>query len=162
MDGGLFPPISAIHVGADLRWLTKPQRAHLRWFLFALLASSRKAKLSHVARTAPRGGYRTSCGCFSAPIGDAPQLLSDQAMRTLRWMKPKAKEVIYLTIASPSTKPSQSNRCGGNFRVWSNVADSLRIASLLRIDAMLATEPVFFGYASGLSRHRGLLSSRTF
>ena len=98
MDGGLFPRFLQSMLERICRWLTKPQRAHLRWFLFALLASSRKAKLSHVARTAPRGGYRTSCGCFLRSDWDAPQLLSDQAMRTLRWMKPKAKEVIYLII----------------------------------------------------------------
>lgn len=48
--------------------------------------------------TAPRGGHRTSCGSFLRSDWDAPSLLSQQAMRTLRGMKPKANEVMYLII----------------------------------------------------------------
>ena len=72
--------------------------AHLRWFLFALLMSTRKVKLANIAMIAPRGGHRTSCGSFLRSDWDAPSLLSQQATRTLRRMRPKAGEVIYLII----------------------------------------------------------------
>ena len=98
MDGGLFPGFLQSMLEPICRWLTKPQRGHLRWFLFALLASSRKAKLLHVALAAPRGGHRTSCGNFLRSNWDASTLLNDQAMRTLGRMKPKAKEFLYLII----------------------------------------------------------------
>lgn len=104
MDGGLFPRFLQCMLEPICRWLTKPQRVHLRWFLLGLLVSSRKAKLLHVALAAPRGGHRTSCGNFLRSNWDAPSLLNDQAMRALGQMKPKAKEVIYLIIDDTRTE----------------------------------------------------------
>ena len=98
MDGGLFPRILQDVLAPLLSRLTKPQAMHLRWFLFAMLVSPRRAKLSHIALVAPRGGHRTACGNFLLSDWDAPNLLNEQAMRTLKHMKPKSKEVIYLII----------------------------------------------------------------
>ena len=98
MDGGRFPKVLQSIFGPCRGRLTRPQFAHLRWFLFALLVSSRKAKLLHVARAAPRGGHRTSCGSFLSAEWEAPSLLEAQGMRLLRKMKPQVGEVAYLLI----------------------------------------------------------------
>lgn len=98
MDGGLFPRFLQCMLAPICRNLTKPQGRHLRWFLFAVLASPHKVKLSHLAGTAPRGGHRTSYGNFLRSDWDAATLLSDYAMQVLKRMKPKAKETIYLII----------------------------------------------------------------
>ena len=98
MDGGLFPRFLQSVLEPIYGSLTKPQRGHLRWFLYALLVSPRKVKLANIAVTAPRGGHRTSCGAFLRSDWDAPSLLEQQAMRTLRQMNPQANEVIYLII----------------------------------------------------------------
>lgn len=98
MDGGLFPRFLQSVLEPICQSLTKPQRRHLCWFLFALLVSTRKVKLANIAMTAPRGGHRTSCGGFLRSEWDAPSLLCQQALRVLRRMKPQAGEVIYLII----------------------------------------------------------------
>ena len=98
MDGGLFPGFLQAVLEPICGPLTKPQRRHLRWFLFALVMSTRKVNLANIAVTAPRGGHRTSCGSFLGSDWEAPSLLNQQAMRTLRRMKPKANEVVYLII----------------------------------------------------------------
>ena len=98
MDGGLFPRFLQSVLEPICQSLTKPQRRHLRWFLLALLVSTRKVKLANIAMTTPRGGHRTSCGSFLRSDWDAPSLLSQQATRTLQRMKPRVGEVIYLII----------------------------------------------------------------
>lgn len=98
MDGGHFPRFLQAVLEPICQSLTKPQRGHLRWFLFALLVSTRKVKLANIAVTAPRGGHRTSCGTFLRSDWDGPSLLNQQAMRTLQRLKPKTNEVIYLII----------------------------------------------------------------
>lgn len=98
MDGGLFPKVLQSVLQPIYQSLSRPQQAHLRWFLFALLMSTRKVKLANIAKTAPRGGHRTSCGGFLRSPWDAPALLAEQALRSLRRMRPQAGEVIYLII----------------------------------------------------------------
>jgi len=98
MDGGHFPKLLQVVFRPFRKRLSKPQFSHLCWFLFALMMSSRKVKLSHIAQVAPRGGHRTSCGGFLAANWEAPVLLEDQALRVLRSMKPQSKEVLYLII----------------------------------------------------------------
>lgn len=98
MDGGLFPRMLQGVLAPLLGRLTRPQAKHLRWFLFAMLVSPRRAKLSHIAVVAPRGGHRTACGSFLQSNWDAPTLLSEQAMQMLKQMKPQSKEAIYLII----------------------------------------------------------------
>ena len=98
MDGGHFPKLLQAVFRPFRQRLSKPQYSHLCWFLFALMISSRKVKLSHIARVAPRGGHRTSCGSFLSADWDAPSLVEDQARRVLRSMKPQPNEVIYVII----------------------------------------------------------------
>jgi SRSO17 transposase len=98
MDGGRFPKILQALFSPCSKHLTKPQFSHLRWFVFALLMSSRRAKLSHIACVAPRGGHRTSCGSFLSAEWDAPALLETQALRLLRQMQPRVGEVVYLLL----------------------------------------------------------------
>ena len=98
MDGGHFPKVLQGVFRSFRQRLSRPQYSHLCWFLLALMISSRKVKLSHIALVAPRGGHRTSCGSFLRSDWDAPSLLSEQAMRVLRSMKPCCGEVVYLII----------------------------------------------------------------
>ena len=98
MDGGLFPKLLQGALRPFRKRLSKPQFSHLCWFSLALMISSRKVKLSHIALVAPRGGHRTSCGSFLRSAWDAPGLLASQSLRVLQSMKPQAKEVVYLII----------------------------------------------------------------
>jgi SRSO17 transposase len=79
-------------------WTSRPQFAHLRWMVLALVINMRKSKLIHLAEMTPYGGHRTSRGCFLSASWDAPGLLADQAMRLLRSMKPRKGEAIYLLV----------------------------------------------------------------
>ncbi len=84
---------------APLRSFTSvPQFSHLRWMVLALAMNTRKAKLVHLSGLTPKAGHRTSQGSFLSASWDAPSLLLDQVMRTLRTMKPKKGETIYLLI----------------------------------------------------------------
>jgi SRSO17 transposase len=98
MDGGRFPKVLQALFGPCSKHLTKPQFSHLRWFIFALVMTSRRAKLSHIASVAPRGGHRTSCGSFLSAEWDAPSLLEAQALRILGQMRPRAGEIVYLLL----------------------------------------------------------------
>jgi SRSO17 transposase len=98
MDGGAFPEVLQAMLSPLGGQLTLPQRKHLRWFLFGILMSLRSSTLLHVARVAPRGGHRTSCGGFLRSDWDGVSLLQARAIETLRWMKPRQGEAIYLII----------------------------------------------------------------
>ena len=98
MDGGRFPKVLQAMLAPLGSHLSRPQFAHLRWFILAMLLSSRKPKLSHIANAAPRGGHRTSCGGFLRADWYAPRLLEEQSMRVLQKMKPQRGEVIHLII----------------------------------------------------------------
>jgi SRSO17 transposase len=98
MDGGVFPRVLQSVLASSRELLSGPQRKHLRWFVFGLLMNLRSAKLLHVASVAPRGGHRTSCGRFLKADWDCRSLIEAQAMTTLRTMRPRAGEPIYLII----------------------------------------------------------------
>jgi hypothetical protein len=98
MDGGRFPKVLQVLFAPCCKHLSKPQFSHLRWFIFALVVSSRRAKLSHIAAVAPRGGHRTSCGSLLSAEWDAPGLLEAHALALLRQMRPRAGEVVYLLL----------------------------------------------------------------
>ena len=98
MDGVAFPKVLQAMLSPICGQLTVPQRKHLRWFLFGMLMSVRSSTLLHVSRVAPRGGHRTSCGSFLRSDWDSVSLLQARAIQTLRWMKPKPGEPIYLII----------------------------------------------------------------
>jgi hypothetical protein len=78
--------------------MSSPQFSHLRWMVLALAMNPRKAKLTHLSGLTPRGGQRTSRGCFLSARWDAPSVLIDQALRTLDSMRPKKGETLYLLI----------------------------------------------------------------
>ena len=98
MDGGLFPQVLQEMLAALGQQLRLPQRKHLRWYLFGLLMSVSGSRLLPIAKAAPRGGHRTSCGRFLRSDWDAVSLMQSRAIETLRWMKPGQGEVIYLLI----------------------------------------------------------------
>ena len=98
MDGGRFPKVLQALFAPCCKQLSKPQFSHLRWFIFALIMSSRRAKLSHIAAVAPRGGHRTSCGSFLSAEWDAPSLLEAHVLASLRQMRPRAGEIVYLLL----------------------------------------------------------------
>jgi SRSO17 transposase len=79
--------------------LTKPQFAHLRALLLALLLNLRTSKLVHLARLLPGWTHRTRHGAFLAASDfDAPLLLNQAVARLLRRFKPHAGETIDLIL----------------------------------------------------------------
>ena len=98
MDGGVFPSVLQVMLDPICQHLTHPQRKHVRWFIFGMLMSLRSAKLLHISNSAPRGGHRTSCGSFLRSDWDSVSLMQANALETLRWMKPRDGEPIYLII----------------------------------------------------------------
>ena len=98
MDGGVFPVVLQVVLEPLCKHLSLPQRKHLRWFVFGVLMSVSSSRLKHVAAVAPRGGHRTSCGNFLRSNWDSVNSMQLRALETVRWMKPKAGESIYLII----------------------------------------------------------------
>jgi hypothetical protein len=81
------------------RHFSKPQFAHLRAIVLALLVSPRNAKLLHLSRAFPSQGHRTAHGAFlSRADWDPSTLLPEQTARILRRMKPRSGETIYLLL----------------------------------------------------------------
>ena len=61
---------------------SKPQFAHLRAIVLALLVNPQKAKLLHLSNVFPSQGHRTSHGAFLSRAEWEPQLLlTDQVTR---------------------------------------------------------------------------------
>ena len=79
--------------------LSKPQAEHLWAMTLAIAVSFRPPKLVHLAATVREGRHRTARGGFLKDANwDAPQLLSRQARRMLKRMKPRRGEVLELLI----------------------------------------------------------------
>lgn len=98
MDGGAFPTVLQAMLSQICHQLSLPQRRHLRWFVFGIIMSVKSSTLLHVARVAPRGGHRTSCGSFLRSNWDSVSMMQSRAIETLRWMKPRKGEPIYFLI----------------------------------------------------------------
>ncbi len=98
MDGGAFPRVLQDLLSPILKELSRPQRKHLRWFIFGILMSASSSRLFQISKAAPRGGHRTSCGNFLRSDWDSVSLMQARAIKTLRWMKPGKREVVYLLI----------------------------------------------------------------
>ena len=98
MDGGAFPRVMQDLLSPILKELSRPQRKHLRWFIFGILMSVSSSRLFQISKAAPRGGHRTSCGNFLRSNWDSVSLMQARAIKTLRWMKPGKREVVYLLI----------------------------------------------------------------
>lgn len=98
MDGGAFPRVLQELLRPIFKELSRPQRKHLRWFIFGILMSASSSRLFQIAKAAPRGGHRTSCGNFLRSDWDSVSLMQARAIKTLRWMKPGKREAIYFLI----------------------------------------------------------------
>lgn len=98
MDGGAFPRVLQEMLRPIFKELSRPQRKHLRWFVFGILMSASSSRLFQIAKAAPRGGHRTSCGNFLRSDWDSVSLMQARAIKTLRRMKPGKREAIYLLI----------------------------------------------------------------
>lgn len=78
---------------------SKPQFAHLRAILLALLVNPHKAKLLHLSKVFPTQGHRTAHGAFlSRADWDPVSLLTEETRRILRRMRPRSGETIYLLL----------------------------------------------------------------
>ena len=98
MDGGAFPRVLQEMLLPILKELSRPQRKHLRWFVFGILMTISSSRLFQIAKTAPRVGHRTSCGNFLRSDWESVSVMQARAIKTLRWMKPGKQEAIYLII----------------------------------------------------------------
>lgn len=80
--------------------LSEDQFRHLWCLTLGLAVNLRAAKLLHLSKLAPRAGHRTRHGAFLAGgAWDAPApLLHEAATDLLAGMKPRAGEVVYLTL----------------------------------------------------------------
>jgi hypothetical protein len=79
--------------------LSKPQQSHLWRIVLAIAVSQCGAKLSHLAKTVLGGRHRTRLGGFLRDADwDAPEILRERVLDTLRWMRPRRGETIELLI----------------------------------------------------------------
>jgi hypothetical protein len=85
--------------GCHTAVLSKPQRCHLWRIVLAMAVGSCGAKLSHLAAMILGGRHRTRLGSFLRDADwDAPGVLREQVLATLRWMRPRRGETIELLI----------------------------------------------------------------
>lgn len=98
MNHGGYPQILQDLLSPIYKQLTLPQRKHLRWFLFGVLITVKNSKLLHIARVAPQGGHRTSCGRFLQSNWNSVSLMQAKTINTLKWMKPQKEEPLYFII----------------------------------------------------------------
>ncbi|HOW71775.1 MAG TPA: hypothetical protein PKY77_14330 [Phycisphaerae bacterium] len=79
--------------------LSKPQQTHLWRIVLAMAVGCSRAKLSHLAAMILGGRHRTRLGGFFRDADwDAPQLLRQQSVAILGWMRPCRGETIELLI----------------------------------------------------------------
>jgi hypothetical protein len=87
------------YFGSRMAGFSKPQRGHLWRIVLAIAVSACGAKLSHLAKMILGGRHRTRLGGFLRDAAwDAPGVLRDQALATLRWMRPRRGESLDLLI----------------------------------------------------------------
>ena len=85
--------------GARTAGFSKPQQGHLWRIVLAMAVSTGGAKLSHLAAMILGGRHRTRLGGFLRDGDwDAPGVLREQVLATLRWMRPRRGETIELLI----------------------------------------------------------------
>jgi SRSO17 transposase len=93
-----FPKFLQSTFRPQRRWFSRIGFDHFRFLIVALLINARSNKLSHLASAIPRHGHRTSHARFLKSDWDAAGILSAQAERIIRQMKPGKREAIYLLI----------------------------------------------------------------
>jgi SRSO17 transposase len=113
-----FPKVlQAVFRWAD-RYCSRPQLAHLRWLVLALVMGGRRAKLVHVAQATAFGRHRTSVGHFlSRAEWDAVSVLSTATLRTLRRMKPVGGEELCLII-DDTRNGKRAKRMQAVSKIW--------------------------------------------
>ena len=103
----------------------RPQRSrfsrtgfdHFRYLIVALLINVRSTKLSHLSQAIPNQGHRTSHARFLLSEWDAPGMLSAQAERIIRQMRPGKHETIYLLIDDTRIK-KRGKKMDGVSKIW--------------------------------------------
>lgn len=90
---------------------------HFRFMIVAMLINARSTKLSHLARAIPNQGHRTSHARFLLSEWDAQGMLSAQAERTIRCMKPGKREAIYLIIDDTRIK-KRGKKMAAVSKIW--------------------------------------------
>lgn len=97
---------------------SKPQFAHLRAMVLALLINPHKAKLSRLSHAFAGQGHPTSHGAFlSRSPWDPVGLLSGQAARVLARMKPRRGETLYLVI-DDTRIVKRGKKMEGTSKLW--------------------------------------------
>jgi SRSO17 transposase len=98
--------------------LSRPQGHHLWVLVLGILLNLRRAKLMHLARVLPGHGHRTAHGVFlRSSDWDAVGLLDDEVCSTLRRMKPRRGETIYL-ILDDTRIPKRGQKMFGVSKIW--------------------------------------------
>ncbi len=90
---------------------------HFRFLIVALLINSRSAKLCHLSQAIPRHGHRTSHARFLRSDWSSSQLLSTNAERILRHLKPGKNEPVYLLIDDNRIK-KRGKKMFGVSKIW--------------------------------------------
>ena len=85
--------------------------------IVAFLVNARSPKLSHLARAIPNQGHRTSHARFLLSEWDAAGMLSGQAERMIRQMKPGKGEAINLLIDDTRIK-KRGKKMDGVSKIW--------------------------------------------
>jgi len=85
--------------GSRTAVLSKPQQGHLWRMVLAIAISTGGSKLVKLAATILGGRHRTRLGGFLRDADwDAPGVLREQALATLRWMRPRRGETVELLL----------------------------------------------------------------
>ena len=85
--------------GSRTAALSKPQQGHLWRMVLAIAISAGGSKLVRLAATILGGRHRTRLGGFLRDADwDAPGVLREQALATLRWMRPRRGETVELLL----------------------------------------------------------------
>ena len=101
-----------------LSGLTRPQFHHLWVLVLGMLLSLRRSKLIHLAAVCPGHAHRTAHGVFLAHSDwDAGGLLDDEVRSTLRRMKPRRGETLYLII-DDTRIPKRAQKMFGVSKIW--------------------------------------------
>lgn len=112
-----FPSFLQSTFRPQRRWFSRTGFDHFRFLIIALLINARATKLSHLANAIPQHGHRTSHARFLISDWDAPSILSAQAERIIRQMKPGKREAIYLLIDDTRIK-KRGKKMYGLSKIW--------------------------------------------
>jgi len=105
-------------LGSRTAGFSKPQRCHLWRIVLAMAVGTCEAKLSHLAAMILGGRHRTRLGGFLREADwDAPGVLREQVLATLRWMRPRRGETIELLI-DDTRVAKRARRMAALQKIW--------------------------------------------